>query len=531
MLENVLQSVTQLLNNTILIVDNYGNVLEFLSDVSKSNFNKKINVQNIRDLYNNENYQKVLDFINETINQNKTNEIEILSNNDVKHLKCIPLKYNVVLLSVSDISDNDNITRLPNKKFFKEKLNAAIHRCIRSKMKGTLLFMSLNNYKSIVNNIGDDAGDKYIKTVSGILKKEFRPEDIIVRYGNKEFGIILENIKEVEDIAIILDKIKANLGAPIQIDNYEMETDFSIGISVFPEEDSNSPEELIKYASSALTHAKKLGKEYQFFTQDIGKVTNEYFEIEVRLQKALKNHEFYIQYQPQFTTNDSKAVAVEALLRWKNKDLGLIPPDTFIPIAEKSGMIHILGEWILKQVCMQIRRWQRKSINLMVAVNLSRKQLQNENIAIIIKKIIDRYQVSAENLEFEVTESAIIDDPEVAFRNIKKIRELGIKVSIDDFGTGYSSLANLKTFALDKLKIDKSFVDDLAKNDNGETIIKATIALAKSLGLKVVAEGVETNEQLAFLKEHECDEIQGFLFSKPVNPSQIEEIFSKTQED
>lgn len=376
--------------------------------------------------------------------------------------------------------------------------------------------------------MGHDVGDDLLIRCAMRLKTILHPNDTLARFGGDEFILITENLKSKNEAIEIAQSIMKLFQLPLRVKKYRLDISTSIGITLFPEY-SNTITELIQQADTAMYYAKEKGRNnFQFFDKKLAEQSYEFFTIESQFKHAFSQGEFSLVYQPQLRLSDQKIVAVEALLRWHSSELGFISPVKFIPIAEKAGLIEILSNYVLRSVCQQIKKWDKEGCEpFIVAINLSRIELAHEGMASRLLQIINASSLPYNRFEFEVTEGALMNNTEVAFKNIEQLRKCGVFVSIDDFGTGFSSLSNLKEFFFDKLKIDKSFVQDINRDKSNETIIKATIAMAKSLNLKVIAEGVETQEQLNFLMNNGCDEIQGYLYSPPVSAENITQLYQK----
>ena len=375
------------------------------------------------------------------------------------------------------------------------------------------------------DNLGHHVGDDLLKQVSERLLEVCRSSDTLARLGGDEFTLIIEGLEDTSELAVIAEKILHSFVDPFTLGTYKLEISVSIGISVFPK-DSSDINELIKHADTAMYSAKESGRNtYRFYTQELTINAFEFFAMEVALQKALERNEFFLVYQPQYNIISNEMIGVEALLRWRHPDMGVLSPGVFIHIAEHSGKIEAIGEWVISQVCEQYKNWEAEGLpQFTVSLNLSRKQLVLPSLSVYVKNILEALELSGEHLEFEITESAILDQKDIAYNNLKELQQMGIRMAIDDFGTGYSSLVNLKQFPLSRLKIDKSFVRDVSRDPNDEAIIRATIALGKSFNLDIIAEGVEKEEQRDFLLREGCHEAQGYLYSDPVMPEKISEL-------
>lgn len=440
--------------------------------------------------------------------------------------------YVILLTDVSDIkrsqeeleyvATHDSLTKLPNRVLFHDRLQQAVARTLRTGNIGALFFLDLDRFKNINDNLGHHVGDDLLKQVSERLVEVCRSSDTLARLGGDEFTLIVEGLDDTSELAVIADKILHAFRDPFTLDTYKLEISVSIGISVFPK-DSFDINELIRHADTAMYSAKESGRNtYRFYTQELTTNAFEYFAMEIALQKALERNEFFMVYQPQYNIVTNEMIGVEALLRWRHPDMGVLSPSMFIQIAEYSGKIEAIGEWVIRQVCEQCKKWDEQGLpEFSVSLNLSRKQLVLPSLSGYVRNILDELEIAGDRLEFEITESAILDQKDIAYNNLKQLQSMGIRMAIDDFGTGYSSLVNLKQFPLSRLKIDKSFVRDVSRDPNDEAIIRATIALGKSFNLKIIAEGVEKEAQRKFLLKEGCHEVQGFLYSDPVMPEAI----------
>ena len=443
--------------------------------------------------------------------------------------------YVVMLTDVSEIkrsqeeleyvATHDSLTGLPNRVLFHDRLQQAVARTLRTGSVGALFFLDLDRFKNVNDNLGHHVGDDLLKQVSERLRGVCRASDTLARLGGDEFTLVVEGLEELSELALIAEKLLQAFIDRFSLGTYKLEISVSIGISVFPK-DSSNVNELIKHADTAMYSAKESGRNtYRFYTQELTINAFEYFAMEVALQKALERNEFFLVYQPQYNIVTNEMTGVEALLRWRHPDMGVLSPGVFIHIAEYSGKIEAIGEWVIRQVCEQCRQWDEKGLPVFTAsLNLSRKQLLLPGLSDYVGDLLDELGLSGDRLEFEITESAILDQKDIAYDNLKALQKMGIRMAIDDFGTGYSSLINLKQFPLSRLKIDKSFIRDVSRDANDEAIIRATIALGKSFNLSIIAEGVEKEEQRDFLLKEGCHEVQGFLYSDPVMPDSIVDL-------
>jgi diguanylate cyclase (GGDEF)-like protein/PAS domain S-box-containing protein len=424
----------------------------------------------------------------------------------------------------------DSLTSLPNRAYMIERLSQSLVQARWNNYTLALLFVDLDNFKKINDTLGHDTGDKMLKEVALRLIECVRDSDTVARMGGDEFMIILPRITRAQDAAIIAQRIIDSLMAPFDLDKQECSIGASIGISQFPI-DGDDYETLVKNADIAMYKAKDIGKNnYQFYNSAMNVAAFEYLVLENKLRKAIERDEFLIHYQPQIDLKTNKIVGVEALIRWKDPDSEeLINARQFIPIAEETGLIISIGEWLLKTVCKQNMAWQEAGYSPMnMAINMSGRQFKQQKIVNMISDELEKTGLDSQYLELELTESILLQT-EVTSGILEKFADLGIKLSIDDFGTGYSSLSYLKKLPISKLKIDQSFIRGISKNASDREIIKAIITMSHSLNIKVVAEGVEYENQLNFLRELGCDIAQGYLFCYPIPAEKLSELLSKEQ--
>lgn len=428
---------------------------------------------------------------------------------------------------IERLAHHDILTGLHNRFELDNRLEQAIASSHRDQQQLAVLFIDLDRFKNINDSLGHHIGDQILIAVAGRLKECIRESDIVARIGGDEFVIVLTGMKDNSQAAVMAEKILQNISEPYEISGHELNTSPSIGISVYPN-DGDSVDELLRTADVAMYHAKEHGRNtYHYFTESMFVAANELIKIERELRAALHSEQLVLYYQPQMNSADLKVVSMEALLRWKHPEQGMISPELFIPIAEDAGIICELGSWVIDDACRQLAAWKSEGLTgYRVAINLSAKQLQSKALSDEIRSTMLKYQIEGSDLEIEITETAAMSEPEQAIHQLDKLRELGIRLAIDDFGTGYSSLAYLKRLPIQTLKLDKSFVGDIETDPNDAEICIATVALAHNLGLKVVAEGVETDAQRDFLMEHGCDYLQGYLFSKPLPAEEISKFLS-----
>ncbi len=422
------------------------------------------------------------------------------------------------------LANHDPLTGLANRLLFLDRLGQSTKHAKRSKTTISVLFLDLDRFKEVNDTYGHEVGDKLLQAVAKKLQASVREEDSIARLGGDEFTIILQDIDD-NDIITTANKITALMQEKITIDAKDIYTTFSIGISRFPE-DGVTPEILLRNADTAMYKAKEMGKnQYQFYNQKMTELAVERSTIEHQLRLALENNELIAYYQPKIDANTKTVVGMEALVRWNHKEFGIIMPDKFISIAEDTGLIIPLDKWMMRETMRTMKVWHNQGLNTgKLSINLSIKQLEDLNCVADLKALLDEIDINPHYIELEVTESQIMKDPELSINILSQIRDLGISISIDDFGTGYSSLSYLKKLPIDKVKIDRSFIQDLPYDENDIAIVRAIIALASSLKLEIIAEGVETKEQLDFLVNEGCSTIQGYYYSKPIPKNEYEDF-------
>ena len=418
---------------------------------------------------------------------------------------------------IRHLAHYDELTGLANRSMFSQRLSHALAQARRNGMQLAVLFIDLDRFKNINDTLGHEAGDSVLKEVAERLQGCLRESDTVGRLGGDEFVVLLEGIPQSMHCAEVAQKILTAVARPFALDTQEFHLTASIGISTYPA-DSEDVQSLLKNADIAMYRAKELGKNnFQFYSAQMNIHTLERLALESSLRGALERNEFLLHYQPKVDIRSGRIIGMEALVRWQHPTKGLIPPMQFIPLAEETGLIVPIGEWVLRTACARNKSWQEQGLPpLRIAVNLSARQFTHENLLQDVARVLNETGLDAAFLELEITESMVMHDPEHAIELLNKLKAMGISISIDDFGTGYSSLSYLKRFPIDSVKIDRSFIRDLPLDGDDAAITQAIIAMAHGLKLKVIAEGVETGEQLSFLRAHKCDEMQGYYFSKPL---------------
>ncbi len=423
----------------------------------------------------------------------------------------------------------DNLTTLPNRVFFNEILNKAINHAKRHNKVLAILFIDLDRFKNINDALGHSVGDLVLKELASRYNVLLRAGDILARLGGDEFILLLNDIKDPKYAGPVAEKILKACAEPIKIESHEFFLTASVGISIYPN-DGQSLEDLQKNADMAMYKAKKAGGGiYQYYTHEMDAAAHEHIKLEAELRKAIQNNEFVLYFQPQLNLKTGKVNRAEALIRWEHPELGLVPPMKFIPLAEETGLIMPIGEWALHEACRLAKSWQDKGYDpVAVAVNISPKQFRHQDVAQIVADALKESKLNPKYLEVEITETAVMDNVEEAINKLTIINKMGVSISVDDFGTGYTSISYLRQFPVSVLKIDQTFIKGLPNNQNDVAITSAVIALGHNLGLEVVAEGVETAEQMQYLTEHNCDLIQGYFISRPLPESKVLHQFSKS---
>jgi len=424
-------------------------------------------------------------------------------------------------LEMSHLAQHDSLTGLPNRVLFNDRLTQAISLAMRQDRQLAVMFVDLDQFKKINDSLGHGVGDKLLQSVAERLVNSVRRTDTVSRRGGDEFVVLLSQVEHEEDAAVSARKILRELAAPHIIDNKSLDISVSIGVSTYPS-DGPDVENLMNKADTAMYEAKKQGRNnYQFFRRDMQARLADRQLLEADLRYALGRNEFLLHYQPKFNLQTGQLTGMEALIRWLHPQRGMVSPTQFIPIAEECGLILPIGRWVLREACRQAREWRDSGLGIVpIAVNVSAAEFGDKDFISGVRAVLITTGVEPANLELELTESVLMQDAESTVRTLGALKAMGVTLAIDDFGTGYSSFTYLRRFPVDALKVDKSFVQQITEDPGDATIVSAMINIGKSLNQRVIAEGVETPEQLKFLQSHECSEGQGYYFSHPVAAGQ-----------
>ena len=451
-------------------------------------------------------------------------------------------RYLGIITTCEDISDRkvaekkihqlayyDMLTGLPNRGMFLERLHNSLAQAQRDQEKVSLIFLDLDSFKDVNDTQGHDVGDILLRLVAERLADCMRDSDLLARLGGDEFVVVCPTVATQESVAVVVQRIQAIFNTPFEIGGLQIYTSASIGIAVYPD-DSQDASILFRCADTAMYQAKKEGRaQFRFFSTELNEKIVQRVALENSLRQGLERQEFFLHYQPLWDMKTTKMAGVEVLLRWQSSEYGLMQPASFISLLEDSGLINSIGEWVLRTACLQMRQWTLvEHRELKMAVNISGKQMKHPDFMAMLTTIIRETGIDPKNLELEFTESVIMESVENTIEIFRKLKEIGIQLSIDDFGTGYSSLNYLKHFPVDRIKIDKSFVSDVSRDDSDAAIIEAIVTMAQSLKLRVVAEGVENSDQLHSLCRLGCDEVQGFYLAMPMHAEAMVEQLGKS---
>src|ERR1043166_274237 len=423
------------------------------------------------------------------------------------------------------LAHHDNLTHLPNRGLFYDRLSQALAQAHRHEWAVGVMFIDLDRFKIVNDTLGHGVGDLLLQQVAKRLSGCIRAEDTVARLGGDEFAVMLPDLADAQDAAAVARKILGALAAPFQLDGHEVFVTASIGIASYPR-DSHDADTLIKHADAAMYRAKDLGKNnYQLYSALLSEQAPERLQLESNLRRALERNEFVLHFQPRANLVTGLITGVEALVRWQLPNGSLVAPADFIPLLEETGLIVPAGEWVLRAACCQVRTWQQDGLEpVPIAVNLSARQFHQQDICEVVTRALHDYAVDPRFLELEITESAAMKNAAEATKTLRALKAIGVHIAIDDFGTGYSSLGYLKRFPIDSLKLDRSFVTDLPDNEEDASIAQAVITMAHALKLKVIAEGVENEAQLAFLAAHGCNDMQGYFLSRPLPAEQCTQL-------
>lgn len=459
---------------------------------------------------------------NQMLETIEENQLERDKANEALHLNRRRLERAVKDLQY--LANYDSLTQLPNRALCMDRIKYALKGAARSNTMVAVLFLDLDHFKDVNDSLGHAVGDQLLKSTSHRLLEKIRSEDTLARLGGDEFVIILNHIKDTSNVIDIVEKIVTSFEEPFKLSNYQVNTTVSIGICMYPN-DGLDVDSLMKAADAAMYKAKEVGRNtYEFFQADLNQLANRRHQLANELRGAVKNGEVHLVFQPQLNLSTNKVIGAEVLVRWNSPVLGNISPAEFIPIAESTGLIKEIGDWVLENACKVLETFIKDGLEIRLAVNLSAMQFKQADLATQIASTLKRYRIPPRCLEVEITESMLMRDVNKAIEVLEKIKEMQIRIAIDDFGTGYSSLAYLRRFPLDALKIDQSFVDELVVDNDDTAITLAIISMAKSLRLEVIAEGVETLQQLEFLRQNNCDDIQGYYFSRPIQEREFKDF-------
>jgi diguanylate cyclase (GGDEF)-like protein/PAS domain S-box-containing protein len=429
---------------------------------------------------------------------------------------------------IQQLAYYDTLTGLPNRVLLNDRVQLALARSDRETMPLAVIFLDLDHFKVVNDTLGHSSGDHLLQVIAKRLQECIRRTDTVARIGGDEFVVVLNGVSGSEDVAQLSQKILEAVVEPVELCGQEVFTSCSLGIALHPG-DGNDVDTLLRHADVAMYQAKELGRNsYQFFSQELNRKSADRLTLESSLRRALEREEFHLHYQPQIDLQTGLVTGVEALLRWKHPEFGIVPPERFIPLADETGLIIPIGEWVLRTACAQSRAWQNAGhARLQMAVNLSVKQFRQKSLLSVIRDILTSTGLAPDCLELELTESSVMEHTDHNIALLHQIKEMGIRLSIDDFGTGFSSMSSLKFLPLHRLKISRQLIGDILTNPDDVAITDAIIAMGHSLKLKVLAKGVESREQMDFLRHLNCDEAQGFYFAQPMHADDLSDSLAK----
>jgi diguanylate cyclase (GGDEF)-like protein len=564
-LQKSLSLVTATLESSsdgILVIDNAGEIINYNhkfeimwdipKDIAESKDKKRIfnclreKILNLDELNKIESYIAMEDNVTiDTIHLKNEKIIECYSQPQILYRESIGRVFNfrditkraMLEKKLQHQATHDALTGLPNRILLLERLRQMISEAEKNDSQFALLFLDLDRFKLVNDSLSHAVGDELLIAAAQRLQSVVRADDVLARIGGDEFVILMPNVNKIENVFSNANKLLKIFQQPFHASNRNITITASIGISIYPK-DGLTGDLLLRNADSAMYHAKEAGRNnFQKYAAEMGKQNLEKLDNEMQIRQALENKEFFLVYQPQLHLIDKKIVAVEALIRWNHPQKGILLPIDFIPIAEESGLTSEIGEWVLRTACEQNRKWQDAGLPpVRVAINVTAQQFRHQNLVHLVSRILKETKLNPKYLELELTENVIVSNPDI-IRIVNELKKLGICIALDDFGTGYSSLSFLKKIPLDRLKIDGSFIQNIKNEQDDEAIVRAIIAMAKSLNLEVLAEGVETQIQSKFLSKELCGEVQGYYFSKPLTNKELEEylkdpdgskLFSKT---
>lgn len=432
---------------------------------------------------------------------------------------------------IRHMAHHDELTGLPNRALLRDRMEQALSQARRTGRPVALLFLDLDGFKYINDSLGHEVGDRLLRTVAGRLQAIVRQGDTVARLGGDEFVVMLVNLERADDATAIAHEIVQALSRPLLADERMLHVTVSLGLATFPA-DGDSAELLLKQADAAMYRAKAQGRNgFQCYTRDMGLQAHQRVELQGALRLAVEHGQFELHYQPQFAPDSRRVVAVEALIRWPHPVLGTVSPERFIPLAEETGLIAPIGRWVLRSACRQLQAWHAAGhTRLVMAVNLSARQFLAHDIPLLVREALDEHGLPPGALELELTETALMHNADSVRTTLLALKQIGVVLALDDFGTGYSSLNHLRRFPIDTIKIDKSFTAEIATSDGTAAIIRAIVAMARSLGVQTVAEGVEHDEQLRFLAALQCHRVQGYHLGRPLPAAQLAALLGEPDE-